>query len=219
MAPKYYQNPFHEPDSHRTLALVVENRKFWVSREILAAYSPVFKNMLYGNFAEARTDTIPLPGKKAKDILEMLLCLIPTPKVKEIDASNARLMLKFADEYQIEELHKRVEKALILKMKGCEKGDQKLLYILRLGSKYKMKELLRECVKRCAMEFDVETLESVFDDLRSEVVACLMTYSAFSPFKLSHKPCSHWTTRKHMNQESDENVRALLDRMSVDYRM
>lgn len=95
-------SPFDELDSCRTLALEVEGKKFWVYRELLAIHSPVFKAMFYGEFAEASKDTIPLPGKKWKEILELLLCLIPTPMIKDIDDLNFELILKFSDEYQIE---------------------------------------------------------------------------------------------------------------------
>lgn len=99
-------SPFDDPDPRRTWALEVEDKVFWVPREFLAMYSPVFNAMLYGEFAEANQNKIPLPGKKWKEVKELLLCMIPTPMFKEIDDSNVELILKFSNEYQIEALRK-----------------------------------------------------------------------------------------------------------------
>jgi len=173
-APK--PGPFDERFSYRSLALVVENRQFYVPRDTLASFSPVFEAMFYGDFAEGRQDQIQLPGKKAKEIEELLRCLIPTPIIKAIDNANVDLMLEFAEEYQIKDLQSRCETFLIAKLAKCDKSDDQLLVILRIASKHRMRQLLEPAVKRCAAEFSFSDLQSVFDGLRSEVVACLMIF-------------------------------------------
>jgi len=51
---------------------VVEKEKFHVHRQILSIHSPVFKAMLNSQFKEATAKEIPLPGKKANEILDFL---------------------------------------------------------------------------------------------------------------------------------------------------
>ena len=51
---------------------MVENEKFHVHRQILSIHSPVFKAMLNSQFKERTAKEIPLPGKKADEMLEFL---------------------------------------------------------------------------------------------------------------------------------------------------
>ena len=123
------KGPFDEPDVHRTMAMEVEGKKLWIPRDTLASFSPVFKTMFYGEFAEAKKDMIPLPGKKAADVEEILKYLIPHPNLKEVkileDLSNAAMILGFAEEYQIYFLRCRAEKELMefLENSGEETND------------------------------------------------------------------------------------------------
>ena len=57
--------------------LVVENERFHVHRQILSIHSPVFKAMLSNQFKEAEAKEIPLPEKKADEVLNFLkqLCM------------------------------------------------------------------------------------------------------------------------------------------------
>ena len=54
------------------MILVVENEKFHVHRLILSMNSPVFKAMFKSQFKEATADEIPLPEKKASEVLNFL---------------------------------------------------------------------------------------------------------------------------------------------------
>ena len=68
--------------------LEVEDGKFWVPKETLAILSRYFKKLLMdGGYKEAKEGRAHLEGKKAKDILEFLRCIIKTyefPAVKQI---------------------------------------------------------------------------------------------------------------------------------------
>lgn len=66
------EHPFSEPWEDSDLVLVVEDKKFHVHRLILSIHSPVFKVMLNSQFKEATSREIPLPGKKADEILDFL---------------------------------------------------------------------------------------------------------------------------------------------------
>ena len=65
-------HPFSEPWEDSDLVLVVEDKRFHVHRQILSLHSPVFKAMLKSQFKEATANEIPLPGKKANEILSFL---------------------------------------------------------------------------------------------------------------------------------------------------
>ena len=63
---------FSEPWEDSDVILVVENEKFHVHRLILSMNSPVFKAMLKSQFKEATANEIPLPEKKANELLNFL---------------------------------------------------------------------------------------------------------------------------------------------------
>ena len=54
------------------MILVVENEKFHAHRLILSMNSPVFKAMFKSEFKEAGSNEIPLPRKKANEVLDFL---------------------------------------------------------------------------------------------------------------------------------------------------
>jgi len=92
-------NPFSEPWEDSDLVLLVENKRFHVHRQMLSLHSPVFKAMLKTQFKEATADEIPLPGKKANEILSFLKQLY----MKERDGitlDKIDHLLKLSDEYQ-----------------------------------------------------------------------------------------------------------------------
>ena len=51
---------------------MVENEKFHVHRLFLSINSPVFKAMFKSAFQETSKNEIPLPGKKANEVLDFL---------------------------------------------------------------------------------------------------------------------------------------------------
>ncbi len=68
------EHEFFEQSRLRNFALVVQEQKLWVSREVLAELSPVFDKMFFGNFKEAQegVEEIPLPGKQVAQVVEFL---------------------------------------------------------------------------------------------------------------------------------------------------
>lgn len=69
----------------------------WVSREVLACSSPVFKRMLYGAFAEAGRNEVPLPGKEPADVLLLARLTHPHPHVDRVTGNAAIPFLPFSD--------------------------------------------------------------------------------------------------------------------------
>jgi len=63
---------FSEPLQLSDVVLVVEEQRFHVHRSTLAFWSPVFERMFTSDFKEKSSDEIPLPGKKAGEVKELL---------------------------------------------------------------------------------------------------------------------------------------------------
>ena len=76
------KHKFSEPWNYSDLILVVENKKFHVHRVLLSMNSPVFEAMLQSQFKEATSGEIPLPEKKANEVLDFLK-QIYFPYIKE----------------------------------------------------------------------------------------------------------------------------------------
>ena len=68
---------FMQPDEMSSLTLIIEGQKLYVHREVLAAWSPVFKSMFTRDFKEKESKEIELPGKKVDDFVEILHCMYP----------------------------------------------------------------------------------------------------------------------------------------------
>jgi len=94
---------FSEPWEDSDLILVVEDEKFHVHRVIMSMNSPVFKAMFKSQFKEATSNEIPLPEKKANEVLDFLK-QIYFPYIEErveITIDNVEHLLKLSDEYQV----------------------------------------------------------------------------------------------------------------------
>lgn len=96
--------PFFVKTWKEDLTLIVENKKLYVNKAILAIVSPVFDKMFTDAFKERDSDELPLPEKKYTDVLEFLHCVYPGVDQKDITAANARIIAPLADEYQITKL-------------------------------------------------------------------------------------------------------------------
>lgn len=70
---------FSEPWNFSDTVLVAEDKRFHVHKSILAISSPVFNTMFQSGFKEAMSTEIPLPGKKAEKIYELLCMIYPFP--------------------------------------------------------------------------------------------------------------------------------------------
>ena len=71
---------FTSPDEMSSVTLVIEDHKLYVHREVLAAWSPVFKSMFVRDFKEKEMKEIQLPDKRVDDFVELLHCIYPPIK-------------------------------------------------------------------------------------------------------------------------------------------
>lgn len=69
--------PFLEETHLTDIALVVEGKKLFVNKAILAVASPVFNTMFYSNFKEKNAKEVSLPNKKYDDMVTFLKSIYP----------------------------------------------------------------------------------------------------------------------------------------------
>ena len=107
---------FSEPWKFSDVVLVVEDQKFHVHRSTLSIWSPVFETMFTSTFKEKNMYEIPLPGKKASEIKELLLIIYPTVSEtgwNTVTSENCYFLGELAEEYQMDAIMERCEKFLV----------------------------------------------------------------------------------------------------------
>lgn len=94
---------FSEPWKFSDVVLVVEEQRFHVHRSMLAIWSPVFETMFTSNFKEKNSEEIPLPGKRASEIKELLRIIYDTSWDNTVfTKDNCYFLLDLCREYQID---------------------------------------------------------------------------------------------------------------------
>ena len=135
---------FSEPWEDSDLILVVEDEKFHVHRLIMSMNSPVFKAMLKSQFKEANANEIPLPEKKANEILDILKRVYSKQFIEEpvdITEGNVEHLLKLSDEYQI----KHIFDACINFVETHPKTKQNVMKLRKMAMNYNLDRVRDEC--------------------------------------------------------------------------
>lgn len=130
-----YPKDFTEPWKLSDVVLVVGERKFHVHRSTLAIWSPVFERMFTSDFKEKNSDEIPLPGKKASKVNELLQIMYSSLEEKVIARNNCYFLLNLAREYQIASITEKCEDFLVSAVKTRAESD--VLAVLIVGQNYK----------------------------------------------------------------------------------
>ncbi|GMR55120.1 hypothetical protein PMAYCL1PPCAC_25315, partial [Pristionchus mayeri] len=95
------------------VAFVIDGEKLYASKKVLAIHSPVFKAMLFGNFAEREKKEIVLNDVDRESFLLILKLLYdPTYNIKD-DIILLKSLLALADRYDIKVVFDRVEEVLV----------------------------------------------------------------------------------------------------------
>ena len=140
---------FSKPWKGSDVVLVVEDQKFHVQRYTLSVWSPVFEKMFTSQFKERNSFEIPLSGKKASEIKELLLIIylnISGKAWSTVTNENCYFLVKLADEYQMEEIFKRCEDVLVKLVSS--RPDNTFLDDLTFAQTYKLENLLGTIVNR-----------------------------------------------------------------------
>ena len=142
---------FSKPWQFSDVVLVVGGETFHVHRSMLAMWSPVFSSMFTAQFKEQKADKIPLPGKKAAEIKEMLQVIYPIFD-KEVHTTNCFFLLELAKEYMMTKLTNKCERFLLSELEDF-KFD--CLILLSAAEAYGMKDLEKACIEQAKlMSFD-----------------------------------------------------------------
>jgi len=105
--------------------------------------------MFTSAFKEKNSCEIPLPGKKAGEIRELLLVIYPTKSGKAwktVTNQNCYFLLKLADEYQMEDIRKKCEDVLVGLV--SKRPGNTFLADLSFAQSYKLERLLGTIVNR-----------------------------------------------------------------------
>jgi len=140
---------FSEPWKCSDIVLVVEDQKFHVHRYTLAMWSTVFEKMFTTEVKTRESYEIPLPGKKASEIKELLLIIYHNISGKAwntVTNENCYFLVKLADEYQMKEIFKRCEDVLVKLVSS--KPNNTFLDDLTFAQTYKLENLLGTIVNR-----------------------------------------------------------------------
>ena len=158
--------PFSHPWKSSDLVLKVADREFHVHRAVLILSSPVFEAMLSSNFKERSAKKIPLPGKDASELEQMLQAIYPDQDLR-ISKENCLALLKLSTEYQIDRLKTRCEEYLRCWCQMDMTVDEALEVII-VSQKYFLHEWI---VKNCVDKF-VSQLGQTWEKIRKHERYC-----------------------------------------------
>ena len=156
---------FSHPWKLSDLVLVVEEERFHVHRAMLAFWSPVFEKMFTSEFQEKDKNEVPLPGKKASEIREMLLLIYPSLTEKEITEENCYFLIKLAHEYQMAAIVTRCEDFMSNKVKV--KAKESVLADLVFAQTYKLEKLkLASVTQAHCLSLDELKNDEMFNEIQ-----------------------------------------------------
>ena len=151
---------FSEPWKFSDVVLVVEKQKFHVHRSTLSMWSPVFETIMFtSEFKERNMNEIPLPGKKASEIKELLLIIYPTLSQtgwKAVTNENCYFLVELAEEYQMDAIKQMCEDFLVQEV--YHTSGNKFLAHLSLAQTHKLEKLVKTIITK-ATELQLDDLK------------------------------------------------------------
>merc|ERR1719334_2066561 len=96
--------------------------------------------MLLGNWQERTAAAVPLPGKRAADVIELFAVLHPPNK--DLSEETARSLLPLCDEYQITLLMDKIDRFLEASHEGSTMERH------ALAVRYGLHRLRHKCVRK-----------------------------------------------------------------------
>lgn len=146
METNFTENPESPYDSYDTTSgidLIVENERFRVCRCLLVYASPVFKSMLTLEFKEKQEGEVHLPGKRSKDIKELLDYLNPGLDDTLADGADSAIrLLTLAEEYQINKLRDKCASTILQELQTNDKPQEFVVKCLKMSNQYCLLEVL-----------------------------------------------------------------------------
>eukprot|EP00747_Dinoflagellata_sp_TGD_P223507 gnl/TRDRNA2_/TRDRNA2_95057_c0_seq1.p1 gnl/TRDRNA2_/TRDRNA2_95057_c0~~gnl/TRDRNA2_/TRDRNA2_95057_c0_seq1.p1 ORF type:complete len:297 (-),score=39.35 gnl/TRDRNA2_/TRDRNA2_95057_c0_seq1:211-1101(-) len=131
------------------LQVVVEDETFHVHSRDLMAASEVFEQMLESDMREGEEGQITLAGKSKEEFRTLLTHLVPVrgAALPIITEENVFVLLKWADEYQIEGLTGRCQTYLVSSVSHlpAEKRTETVVQRMHVASEYRLEDLEEYC--------------------------------------------------------------------------
>ena len=141
---------FSEPWKFSDVVLVVEEQTFHVHRSTLSMWAPVFETMFTSEFKERNMNEIPLPGKKASEIKELLLINYPTLSQmgcrKAVTNENCFFLVELAEEYQMDAIKQMCEGFSVQEV--YHTSGNKFLVYLSLAQTHKLEKLVKTIITK-----------------------------------------------------------------------
>lgn len=143
-----------EPD----LEIEVESKVFQVHSFPVMAASAVFRRMLQSDMVEAQNGRITLSGKSLGEFEEILPWLTHAGPVPKITKERLLMLLRWGDEYEIEQLQQACEK-YVLKQPSASVEQ------LKLAVEYRMSKRIAQCASAISADVSehMKDLEPVVD--------------------------------------------------------
>ncbi|GMT29868.1 hypothetical protein PFISCL1PPCAC_21165, partial [Pristionchus fissidentatus] len=130
---------FTSPDERdHDIALIVQGKKIYASKQYLALHSPVFEAMFFGNYDERDRLEIEIKDFVYEEFMELLCVLYPS--YEPIKMKSVEFLLNLGDRYEIKRIIDLAEEFLI----DCETFTvpEKLLF----ADEYRLYKLQDHCL-------------------------------------------------------------------------
>ncbi|KAF1767541.1 hypothetical protein GCK72_007500 [Caenorhabditis remanei] len=131
------------------VVLVVNEKKFFVSKLYLAGHSPYFNSLLMGHFQESKKSEIELTGIDADDFQNYLELLYGEQSIDEITVEGIILL---ADMYETPLIIRKCEEFLI------EKSEKSLKKKLQMSIRYNLDALKKQCFSEIKSIDDIKSV-------------------------------------------------------------
>lgn len=145
------------------VTFIVEEKRLYASKAVLAISSPVFESMFGTYFKEKTVKEVPLPGKKTEDFLEFLNCLYPASE-RSVTLENVFQVLPLTDEYQVESLRIKCKEVLMKSIADGKIGRSEILKCYSLSSRYNLLEVGKLCIEKLPNLHNFEAEEMMDKD-------------------------------------------------------
>ncbi|XP_053376980.1 uncharacterized protein LOC128547802 [Mercenaria mercenaria] len=127
---------------------IVEEKRLYVAKVVLALASPVFERLFQADFKEKDETEIELPGKKFEDVSEFLNCIYPSV-MKAVTIKNAYQIVALAEEYQVVALKAKCEACFKSSINTTTTAE--VLYrLIDLACLYSLDKLFHKCTTLAA---------------------------------------------------------------------
>lgn len=129
------------------ITFLVQGKRIYCSKTVLAMFSPVFRTMFSGRNYKQKGTLVELPGKEYESFLDFLKCVFPNVSHPEITKQNVFKILSLAFEYNVGNLLQQCEEYLVKSIELREPCINSLMRILTKAKQYKLNALKDYCIK------------------------------------------------------------------------